>query len=307
MEDRFITGEQEVRDLDFAINEERRQFAKFFKKFKLYNLILMIGILVIITLSVVLLFPLGEVGMGLALGIIIAVLVGVIVYSKIMKNYTNKRGNKYMAFYYKSVSDFVFKDLKISDYNQDVANQLTFEDFSNAKILKDISTTGSRNLVTYNYHDLSVKVADYASYQVKAKQNSIVFVGKLIVVEGIKPFKERLLIYRRPSAQALKEAVGPTDLDGLNLIVEDNDLLIYAEGETSKNPLNKKAMEALKNFPQEMPFVDMTLSFIGTKLTIAISYSDDLMVIPLPEPFKAEPTDVLRRNIKAIHDFLDLI
>ena len=62
----------------------------------------MIAVLIIITLSVILLFPLGELGMGLALAIIITLLVGVIVYSKLMKRYTNNRGNTYMAFYYQT-------------------------------------------------------------------------------------------------------------------------------------------------------------------------------------------------------------
>lgn len=307
MEDIYKTNEQMVRDLDFTINEERGQFAKFFKNFKLYNLIVMIGVLVIITLSVVLLFPIGETGMGLALAIIITLLIGVIIYSKLMKRYTNNRGNKYMGFYYKTISDFVYGDLSLVDYHQVMGEQLAFDDFFEAKILKNITSAGSRNLVTYKLGKLDVKIADYAAYSQEGKQNRLVFVGKLMTVEGIKAPKGRIILYRRPSAEALKEAVGPTDVDGLTLSLEDKDLLVYTEFDEDKKFFSKKAIDALREFPQGLPFIDLSMSFIGTKLTIAFSYNDDLMVIPLPLPFKPEATAIFKTNIIAIHQIIELL
>jgi len=307
MEESISNLEQDARDLTFLVNEERGKFAKFFKSFRFYNLIILLVVLAIVTVSVILLFPLGETGMGLALAIIITVLVTVIVYSKLMKRYTNKRGNEYMAFYYKSVSDYVFKDLAVEGYKQDVANQLTFEDFYDAKIFKDITNAGSRNLVTYKIKNFDVKTADYAAYRQEGKKNHMVFVGKLMIVDGLKPCNGRLLVYRRPSVEAIKEAVGPTDVDGLNLVIEDSNLLVYAENDEAKKYLKKSALDALRNFTQKLPFIDMTLSFINSKLTVAISYSDQLMVIPLPEPFEVEATTVLKHNIEDLHKFLELL
>lgn len=307
MEDIYKTDEQQVRDLEFLINEERGGFAKFFKNFRLYNLFVMIAVLIIITLSVILLFPLGELGMGLALAIIITLLVGVIVYSKLMKRYTNNRGNTYMAFYYKHISDYVYGDLNLKDYQQDIGLQMTFDDFFDAKILKDITSAGSRNLVTYKLNKYDIKIADYAAYKQEGKQNQLVFVGKLMTVEGVKAPKGRVLIYRRPSAEAIKEAVGPTEVEGLSLTLEDSDLLVYTEQEEDKKFLSKKVLDQLRSFPQGLPFIDMTLSFIDSKLTIALSYNDDLMVIPLPVPFVGEATRIFKTNIEAIHQFIQLL
>ncbi len=307
MEEKVSQAEQKVRDLDFAVNQERATFARFFKKFRVYNLILLIIVLAVITLSVVLLFPLGQTGMGLALVIIIAILIAVIVYSKLMKRYTNNRGKQYMAYYYQTVSDYVFADLNIDNYQQDIEKLFGFEAFDNARMIKDITNAGSRNLVEYRYKKFDIQVADYAAYQQVNKQNKIVFVGKLMSITGIKPIKGRLLVYRRPSAQAIKEATGPNDVEGLELVIEDSDLLVYAEHPENKKYLSKKALDFLRQFPHDLPLVDMTLSFIDAKLVIAISYNDDLMVIPLPEPFKTEPTRTFKTHIQAIHQFLDLI
>ena len=90
---------------------------------------------------------------------------------------------------------------------------MTFDDFSMQKILKDITSAGSRNLVTYKLNKYDIKIADYAAYKQEGKQNQLVFVGKLMTVEGVKAPKGRVLIYRRPSAEAIKEAVGPTEVE----------------------------------------------------------------------------------------------
>lgn len=300
------TNEQVVRDWAFEVNQERLKLSKHFKLFRIINLIVLLVVLAVITIGFIVFFPQGETGMGLAVGIIVGMLVLVVVYSTITKRITTKKGNVYIASYYQQTSDFVFKDLPIEDYVQDIHNQLTYEDFVDAKLIKDATSSGSRNLVSYQYHNYLVKVADYGAYRRDGKQNKLLFVGKLMVIDHIKPLSGRVLIYRRPTQEQLKAAAGPNETEGLKVVIEDNDLIVYMENEQDKQQL-LKTISLIRNFPQDLPLIDVSFSFIGTHLTVALSYADDLMVIPLPVPFETKPTSVYKDNILAIHRILDTL
>lgn len=307
MEPKYVRGEQGVRDLEFVINEEREALNKFFKKFKLVNFIVLITTLVVVTVSFVVLFPLGNLGLTLGLVLSVFFLVGSMVYMRIMKNHITKKGNRYIAKFYEETSDFIFNDLALVNYRQEVNNILMTEHFVDAKLIKDITASGSRNLVKYNLGKYNISLADYAAYKSEGKQNKIVFAGKLFVVDNIKPLEGRVLIYRRPDSGQVTNAAGPDDIEGLTLVKETDDVLIYAEKEEDIKTLGKDFIENVSSFPRELPFVDMSLSFIGERLTIAVSYDDILMGIPLPLPFEAKPTENFKRDLEEINKLIELL
>ena len=299
-------NDQIVQDWTFTINEKRLELSKHFKLFRVINLIVLLLVLAVITVGFTILFPQGETGMGLAVAIIVAALIGVLIYSTLMKKYTTKKGNEYIALYYQKISDFIFGDMNIENYKQDVKDQLTYDDFYEAKLLKDVTSSGSRNLVKYHYNGHDIKLADYGAYRREGKQNQVLFVGKLIVVEGLNFGNNRVIIYRRPVQEQLSKSTGPTDIEGLSVVIDDSDILVYCEGDFDKSKF-KEAINLIRKFPTSLPFVDASFSFIGQRLTIAISYTDDLMVIPLPEPFKKDATEVFKSNIEAIHKIIDVL
>lgn len=300
------TNDQIVHDWTFTINEKRLELSKHFKLFRIINLIVLLLVLAVITVGFTILFPQGETGMGLAVAIIVVSLIAVLVYSTLMKKYTTRKGNEYIALYYQKISDFTFGDMAIENYSQDIKDQLTYEDFYEAKLLKDVTSSGSRNLVKYQYHGHDVKLADYGAYRREGKQNKVLFVGKLIVIDGLPFNNNRVIIYRRPVQEQLNMSTGPNDIEGLSVILDDTDVLVYSEGDYEKSKF-KEVINLIRKFPTNLPFVDASFSFIGQKLTIAISYTDDLMVIPLPEPFKKEATEVFKSNIEAIHKIIDVL
>lgn len=306
MEPKYARGEQGVRDLEFVVNEERQVLNNFFKKFKVINLIVLIVTLAVVTFSFIVLFPL-ENGMTLGFVISIVFLVGSMVYMRFMKQNITKKGNAYIAKYYQETSEFVYGDLALANFAQDVNSNLPLGDFVNARIIKDISNSGSRNLVSYNLGKYAVRLADFGAYKIEGKQNKIVFAGKLMVIDHITPLDGRVLMYRKPDVSKVTNAAGPDDTGGMLLITDTEEVAIYAENESDLTKLGKDFVDAVAAFPRDLPFVDMTLSFIEDRLTIAISYDDELMAIPLPVPFVAAPTIGFKRDLEEIHKLVELL
>lgn len=307
MEENQYLSEPRVRDLENNINEDREQLNAFFKKFRIINLVVLLVTFAAVAISFTLLFPLGQDGLTIGLVISIVFLFGAMLYMRLMKKNITKKGNVYINSFYKATSDFVYGDLNLENYSQEVANQLTMEDFTEARILKDVTRFGARNLVSYRLGKYEVKLSDYAAYQFVGKQNKIVFAGKLIVIDNVKAINGRVLIYRKPDQEQVKNASGPSDIEDLKVYQEDEDIVVYLEKDEDQKAINKKLISAVMNFKRELPFVDMTLSFTNEKLTIAISYDDELMAIPLPTEFSAKSILGFKRDLEAIHDLIKLL
>lgn len=307
MEEYMTSSEPRVRDLEFAVNQERVKLNGFFKRFRMINLIVLIATFSAVALSFVLLFPLGEVGTTIGFSISIVFLVGAMVYMRVMKNKITRKGNVYIKDYYKITSDFIYGDLGLTDYQQEVSNQLTMEDFTDAKFLKDITRFGARNLITYRLGSTDVKLSDYAAYQLVGKTNKIVFAGKLMVFTNLKTPQGRVIIYRKPNVDQINNASGPSDTEGLTLVEDNAQILIFAENPKDVEVLGKEFVGQIERFPSVLPFVDMTFSFTNQKLTVAISYDDELMSIPLPLEYSGKATHAFKEDLINIHKLISLL
>lgn len=290
------------------VNKRKQGFAKSFNTYKRVNLILLIVTIAIIAVSYIVLFPMGTNGMWATFIIIAVLLSAEFVYTSLMKRHITKKANAYMNDYYQMTSDYIYSLDGISDYHIDKEHlKMSLEDFTDARLIKDISRTGSRNVINYTFNNLHFRVSDYIAYRQEKKVNMPVFLGKLMRVDLNKVIHNRVLIYRKPDNIQLEEGQGPNDVDDLKRVLNTNKLFIYAESEDAIKFIPKEALEVLENIETGNFLTDISLSFIENKLTVAFSYGDELMVVPLKEKFNFAAQEKYRNDLAAVHKFIALL
>ncbi|MDI9503598.1 MAG: hypothetical protein QM205_01430 [Bacillota bacterium] len=301
-----IKEESKSHLIEDDINTRKRVFSKSFTTYRAVNAVLLVLTIIIVTLSYIFLFPIGTNGMW-ATFIIIAVLVmGMFVYSALMKRSITKKASTYMSDYYRITSDYVYDDTNIKNYRISSDKQMTLEHFTKAHLIKDVIKAGSRNYVEYEFNGQEFVVSDYIAYRGVNKTTEPIFLGKLLVASIKKPLKNRIVIYRRPDEESYASCPGPNDVDDLTKVLENKKLIIYAKDEEALKYLPAKALEILENIETNKTLADISIVFDEERITVAFSYGDDLMVVPLREPFYFSSQTKFKEDLKAVHEFIKL-
>jgi hypothetical protein len=290
------------------INTRKHVFRKSFNTYKRVNLILLIVTIVIIAVSYIVLFPIGTNGMWATFIILAVLLSAEFVYTSLMKRRITKKADAYMKDYYQITSDYIYTLDGITDYHIDTEHlKMSLEDFTDARLIKDIYRTGSRNVINYNFNGLQFRVSDYIAYRQEKKVSVPVFLGKLMRVDLNKIVHDRVLIYRKPDTIELQEGQGPDDVEDLKQLINTKKLLVYADNEDAIKFIPQEALNVLENIETGKFLTDISLSFIENKLTVAFSYGDDLMVVPLQEEFHFDAQEKYRNDLGAVHEFITLL
>lgn len=286
------------------INTRKNKFNKKFRTYKVVNIVLIIVSIIVITLCYILLFPIGTNGMWATFIIIAVLIIAIFIYSVYMKRSITKKADKYMNEYYELTSNYVFSFDGIEDYQIAQHEKMSLEDFKDARLIKDVYRTGSRNLVSYKLNNFNYKVSDYIAYRLNNEVSEPMFLGKLMYIDLEKSINGRILIYRHPDKKSL-DVGGPDDKDDLTKTYSSEKLDVYVSDEKLAKIVTEEAIKVLEEIQTGVNLADITVSIIDTRITIAMAYGDEIMVVPLKRPFDFDSLEQYKENINAVHTFVN--
>ncbi len=278
------------------IEENRREFDAFYKKQRKTNTILLlvvgfICIAVFLTLSA---------HFGIAIVLVAAVLVVLYIYSARVKKDMDARIQDYISKYYTIANDYVFNYEEFHNLEYCVEDKLADNEFPDSGFIKGISHVGSRNIVRGEIGNYHFKAADCVAKIKVDKKDDVCFLGKYFMIDLPTAYEHKTIIYIKPKQD---NGSGPNDIDGLD-IVEGLSLgerfIVWSNDSQVKTIFNKKFVDALLAFEPNEHLVDVAISIIQNKMCIALSYENELMVLPLLDPFKEEPTKQYAADVKKL-------
>lgn len=293
-----IYGEQALKEIE----KERVTFSDIYKKQRKTNTI------VIIILGVVALggfIGLSNVNFYAAFAVIVLFLIGLYVYSARMKKKIDTDMHQYMDAYFTLSNHYVMDADGIEELQCETQGKLDDDDFSKAGFIADISHVGSRNLVLGKMHDVSFKAADCIAKVKNDRKLEVAYLGKFFIFQAPKTLEYKTLIYINPKEE---NGAGPNDLEGLDEIKTlelPSSVRVWSNDPQVKKHFTKKMKEALLAFSPNEICIDVAISFIQDRICVALSYHDDVMVIPLLDPLKKEPLQQYKEDVEKLAAFIN--
>lgn len=287
-----------------ALETMRNTFSKMYRKFRIFSYVSTAIVIAVIVVSYVWLLPINQ---WAGIVPIILVLVASLVYSRWARNKLTDNVRKYMADYNGYVNEYAVSETKVENYVYDFAGQLDKAAFTDARLLKDIINSNSRNLVTYDLGRWHVEIADYAAYRRDGKQARAVFLGKLVIGTTEKEIDGRLVLYIKPSEQKYDGGTGPDDLEDLELVVDKPEYKLYATNKELKKAISTKALEALLQVRPDNELADVSVALYKNKFAVTLTYSDALMVVPYKENVPVHAIKKYKEHLTALNKFIALL
>jgi len=254
----------------------RKDFMSFFKKLKIINTSVLLASFVVFILLFVLLRDKGYLPMIIAIVLIIAMFV----FVSIVKRKLSAKTQAYVKEYYQKETEFVLKNAEVTDLTSLADDTMDLTSMTEARILKDINFVRSRNNIEFAIHDKKVRMADLIfkiPHPTEKKKVIIAFCGKVLQYHVDKPYDGRTLIYRKTT---VPNCYGPNDIEGLEKIQDDDKLLVYSSDKNFAKIFPEALLKKIADVEINENLYDMTISLNGNLVTIALSYADDIMVIP---------------------------
>ncbi|MCH5172216.1 MAG: hypothetical protein J1F31_05270 [Erysipelotrichales bacterium] len=277
------------------LERRRKAFLNYFKKAKIINyIVLFLSVALFIGLFI-LFHKLDKDLIGLIVCIVIVI--GLLAYVKIIKSKINKYTGEYIRKYYEDTTRVLLKGIGIDTFESLAEDEINVTTVSNARVMKDVCYTRSRNIVKFNFDNKEIELGDLlfkTTNPQDAKKPIIAFCGKFMQFKSDKTLEGRTLIYRKAKQE---NCYGPTDVDGLEKLIDDEKLLVYSSDKNFEKHFTKKTLNILRNIEIDDDLYDVTVAVNGNLISILMSYTDKLMVIPLYEEtpidcFKKAQTDL---------------
>ncbi len=226
--------------------------------------------------------------MGLMVGIGALSLIVMVTYTAISKFTLNKKAKGYFADYYQNVTDYVMEDEAYKDYQCVADGKLDREEFDQNLMYKDIAVVGSRGLTTFKYRGLEMKVCDLAAQIKVDRRPKPVFVGKYLISAVKYDLNEPTFVYIKGDE---KRSLPPTNLDEVKLVLDDSKMAVYSNDANWSKFLTAKLRNKLVQIKNGNSLVDIAISFRDNKALVCFGYDDDIMILPLQQPFNPKPTE----------------
>lgn len=277
------------------IEENRKEFYDAYNKQKKQNTLLIV------------LFGLVAIGVFLALNkyfyialiIVVVLMVGLYFYSKTMKNTMEKKIQNYISDFYNLSNDFVFSNTPFKNLVFEPQTKMEEKEFIESGFIRGITHVGSRNMVKGNLGNVEFKVLDCVAKIVVKNKEEVCFLGKFFTFNLENTYEYKTLIYI-PSKDP--NGAGPNDLEGLDekTELENSHLKVWSNDPHVSQIFTKKVLDALSKFEPNDSLVDVAISIMKDKIYVALSYENELMVLPLIDPFKDGPTLQYAEDLKKV-------
>lgn len=290
-----------------AIEKARSDFHNVYKKENIIKWIVTAVALVLIVLGYVLPNVIpglkeNQASLYITLAVLLVAIVVLGVYSFVSRKKIDKLMNEYFAKYYDFTNAYAFSELGVSNMVGGVNDKIKPEDLTACGLYNEVVKVGSRDLISFDYHDEKIKVVDCAA-QTKGAKNSLrtVFVGKMVVAPNHYDGDD-IIVYLKGN----KRALPPTALKAYNLLEDHKEYCIYGKS-NSKKGLTKKALEAIKELKTDKTLVDVAVNLRAGNTYFLLGYEDDLMVLPLDKAFNPAPTEHYHHDMKLVFGAIDAI
>lgn len=238
----------------------------------------------------------------ITLGVLLAAIIVLGVYSFISRKKIDQMMNDYFSKFYSFTNAYTFGGRGISNLQGGVADKIQPEDLRACNLYSDIVKVGSRDLISFDYHDEKIKVVDCAA-QTRGQKNTLrtVFVGKMVIAPNSYD-GEGIVAYLKGS----KRALPPTNLAGLSVLEDHADYVVYGKKGNRKG-LTKKALDIIKSIQTDKTLVDLAVSIQPGNTYFLMGYEDTLMVLPLDKPFDPAPTEHYRDDMEKVLSTIDAL
>lgn len=233
----------------------------------------------------------------------LSVAAGVLALLGVMSFFTRKANDKrvktYFGVLYENLNQYIFSGIPAENIQGKVEDKISKDEFAACGMYPGASSIGSRDNITFTYHDMDCALADAAAQKEAGKAMQTVFVGKYLRTTNNFQGKEGgLVIYFRGN----KRALPPEILPKLNLLEKNKFYKIYGDP-SDKKYLTPKIRSMLKEIHTNKVLVDVAIAIKPGKTYFALGYEDSLMVLPMQKPFNPGPT---REYKEELATFLEL-
>ncbi|MCQ2752745.1 MAG: hypothetical protein MJ206_00570 [Bacilli bacterium] len=236
---------------------------------------------------------LGFVLTGVCVAIIIA-------YYFIGKKFNDKKMGIYLKIFYGETNASVFANPKFSEVHGDVAGKIDNDDFNNAKLYKDVSTIGSRNVVKFKVKDANAKICDLAAQKTTLKQLEPLFIGKYLIADNKYTGEDPVFIYLPGNSRSLP----PNNFDGVEKVVTTKKLVVYSNAKNYGSVFTNKVRNLVTSLITNNILVDCSISICKGHTYFALGYDDCLMVLPLQDKFNPIPLERFKKDMDIVADII---
>ena len=220
----------------------------------------------------------------------LSVAAGVLVLLGVMSFFTRKANDKRIKVYfgtlYENLNQYLFNGIPAENIQGKVEDKISKDEFAACGMYPGASSIGSRDNITFTYHDMDCALADAAAQKEAGKAMQTVFVGKYLrTTNNFQGKEDGLVIYFRGN----KRALPPEILPKLNLLEKNKFYKVYGDP-SDKKYLTPKIRSMLKDIHTNKVLVDVAIAIKPGKTYFALGYEDSLMVLPMQKPFNPGPT-----------------
>ncbi len=293
------------KDLTALVEEARLKFFDTYKKQKRINLIVMIAFVAVLVLFMVL-FGTNPNMFTYFLIFVIIYFAFMWLYSKKSKAKLNDSIDEYVTTYGRLIDSYVFTDQNFTDMKIFYHKQFDLERIKKSRVVKDINHVGSRDMIEGNFDDDPFTVGDLL-INIKIpneKKPKPVFIGKYFEFPYLQLVEEgRTIVYLKGN----ELSVGPSDIADLTEVKIEglkDEYIVYSSEDKPKAHFSKAVIEVLNKFETNDTLIDMFLSFTETQTSLGLSYADNVMVIPLMDPFKIDPINQYQSDVLKVVDLM---
>ena len=235
----------------------------------------------------------GTAGTIAMVSILVVALAATILYSVFTRKAIRKKMQAYFDLYYDNVNKFVF-DEDVTNLKAQFPGKIEPQAFTDNNLYKDVIEVGSRGLTEFEYKNIPVAVVDCAA-QVRAEKRIVpVYVGKYLYAASNYEYDEPLYVYFRGD----KRALPPTNLDGVNAVLDEKKYVVYSNNKDWKKVINSDVKKIFTHINMNKELVDLSISLQKGRIFICMGYDDPLMVLPLQNQFDPKPTEIFKKDVK---------
>ena len=243
------------------------------------------------TLRLSLMVVIAGVSLGLMLG-----------YSLVSKKLFNKKARTYFDTIYQSLNAYHFDNEGFEIIPSDTSRQLEKIEFDESYLFKDVIRVNSRNYVEFKYNDIKMMVVDAAGQVAQDKRFRPIFVGKYLVAPANYD-GEQIIVYLKGD----KRGIPPTNIDDIKMVFDDEKMSIYTNEPKWKEALNSKVKNAIKLLKTDKTLIDVSISLRKGSVYVCLGYDDDLMTLPLENPFNPHPNEHYKKDLLNAVKFIETL
>ena len=297
---------KETSDAPFnEVIEEHRAalLAQYKKSRKISNIImaitvlLVIGCFILISQKEVVCQIIGYVVAGL-------VIVGMLVYYFLTKNKFPTATKEYIKLVTSTLNGFNYRATEYTDVTSDPDEKLELAEIIADDIYKGINDISSRNLVRGAYLNHSFLVADAAIYSGSGKGKKTDFVGKYISIQNDLEFNGKIVLINKLAENSVDL---PTNLEGLELVLEEGNFSIYASSDLkdkAESVLGKSFINTIQNLEIKDILLNINVVVWAGHTALYLSYADSIIALPFEKPFDGEPMEVFEKQQRQLFQAL---